>query len=170
MSLPPSGQLVQLPELVQSFIGLRHISSQEQQAAANTPHDVAHTNAANTPPLPLPRMLRSRSVRVTGVVSNVDAANARATIAHRGYELRIDLRLLDADSVSVTPNGSYSLIGELYHCGGATDLWGAWTHAAPEGFEAPWVALSVRVVVDATGLDMDLFEQALAVRRLEVGA
>ena len=81
------------------------------------------------------------------------------------------MRMVDCDSVQpMRTDGAaqYAFIGELYACKDAPALWASWPDP-DDGLEAPWVAVAVRVVVDVAGLDMDLFEEAIAIRRKEIG-
>eukprot|EP01087_Luapelamoeba_hula_P022521 TRINITY_DN8089_c0_g1_i4.p1 TRINITY_DN8089_c0_g1~~TRINITY_DN8089_c0_g1_i4.p1 ORF type:complete len:159 (-),score=34.66 TRINITY_DN8089_c0_g1_i4:96-572(-) len=96
-------------------------------------------------PTRLPRFVAGDSVRVTGKVDQWSVVTNTGVLDDDDHKLHLDLSLLS--QVPFTTDTLYQCIGELQ-----LDHSGEWT-------------LLVRVVRDVTGLDRNLYNEALALQR-----
>jgi len=102
------------------------------------------------------------SVRVLGFLARIDLLRGTASLAMRGAFLTVDCSLLPPGCAALREGCLCQVLGEIVEAeeeeeeeeGGCL---------APKGKKS--LRLVARIVCDAEGLDVDLWEQALAVRR-----
>ncbi|KAJ0401050.1 hypothetical protein ATCC90586_004155 [Pythium insidiosum] len=90
--------------------------------------------------------LQQRSVRITGKLESYDASNHIALVSFQGAQLTVETRICALEGVELAIGSMYQFIGETYR-----------SHAD--------VRLRARVARNVDNLDIDLFLQALELRR-----
>uniref|UniRef100_K3WMX9 CST complex subunit Ten1 n=1 Tax=Globisporangium ultimum (strain ATCC 200006 / CBS 805.95 / DAOM BR144) TaxID=431595 RepID=K3WMX9_GLOUD len=93
--------------------------------------------------------LQNRSVRITGRLDAYDAQRNLARVSFQNAEITVDTRILSMDGLELRIGSMYQFLGETQHTSGGQDT----------------VRLVARVARNVDSLDMDLFLQALALRR-----
>ncbi|GLD98089.1 hypothetical protein PINS_up006786 [Pythium insidiosum] len=92
-----------------------------------------------------PRLQQS-SVRITGKLETYDASSHVATVSFQGAQLTVETRICALDGVDLVVGSMYQFIGETYR-----------SHTE--------IRLRARVARNVDKLDIDLFLEALELRR-----
>ncbi|TMW67073.1 hypothetical protein Poli38472_012189 [Pythium oligandrum] len=93
--------------------------------------------------------LQNRSVRVTGRLESFDAARNLAVISFQGARMTVETNTMAMDGREMTVGSMYQFLGETHRIGGGPDD----------------VRLRARVLRNVDNMDIDLFLQALELRR-----
>ncbi|TYZ64151.1 hypothetical protein PybrP1_004444 [[Pythium] brassicae (nom. inval.)] len=101
--------------------------------------------------LATPALQQNRSVRVTGRLEAFDAGRALAQLSFQGAALTVDTRVLATDGLALRVGSMYQFLGETHV-----------THSTPGASD---VRLVARVARNVDSLDVNLFLEALALRR-----
>ncbi|KAF1328711.1 hypothetical protein FI667_g6500, partial [Globisporangium splendens] len=96
--------------------------------------------------------LQNRSVRITGRLDAYDAQRNLARVSFENAEMTVDTRILSVDGLELHIGSMYQFLGETQQ-----------VRQASGGQDT--VRLVARVARNVDSLDMDLFLQALALRR-----
>ncbi|GAB9469818.1 hypothetical protein Gpo141_00007084 [Globisporangium polare] len=94
--------------------------------------------------------LQSRSVRITGRLDAYDAQRNLARVSFQGAAMTVETRILAMNALELRVGSMYQFLGETYQV---------------RNTSTPEVRLVARVARNVDSLDVDLFLQALALRR-----
>eukprot|EP00899_Mesostigma_viride_P008838 jgi/Mesvir1/17956/Mv13002-RA.1 len=109
--------------------------------------------------------MEGRSVRVLGIVDSIlDPPDGRhLIIRHRKVRLEVDASHLS--DVTLAVGSLFIFIGEIIACRDNSDVGTTADDCAPPSHTAPKMVLLARMARDFRGLDVDMYQKSVELRR-----